>query len=257
MANRPVQSVSASRGSNSNYKNYIRNSRWKGPAGAEPVVADGVTAKFRPRANQDGSDWRVKITLPSVSNFRTSPLLQPLEYTDYSVVFPITPNISMVNSANYDEITHVHTNYPFPQFTNSRVEDITIVGEFPVQNEEDGRYWVAATHFFRSVTKMAYGETSNKGAPPPICKLNGYGDFVLNNVPIVITSFTSDIPNNVDYIRVPIYTESNGTTESRYSMVPTNSNISITCKVIYSRKKVETFSLDKFVNGDLIDKGFL
>lgn len=252
----PQKSVSATQGSSTTYKNYTSRKRWNGPPGAEPIVSDGVTARFKPSSNQ-GDDWRVKISLPLVSNFATSPLLAPLKYTDYSVVFPIMPSISLVHSATYSEINHIHTNYPFPQFNNSRVEDITISGEFPVQNVEDGQYWVAATHFFRSVSKMFYGETSNKGAPPPICKLNGYGDFVFNNVPIVITSVTTDLPNNVDYIRVPIFTETNGIEQTRYSMVPTNSNIAIQCKVIYSRAKVETFSLDKFINGDLIDKGFL
>ena len=31
-------------------------------------------------------------------------------------------------------------------------------------------------------------------------KLNGYGDYVFNNVPVVITTFTVDMPSEVDYI---------------------------------------------------------
>lgn len=249
----PKSGVSATKGSGNYYSSSLN---WSGPPGAEPINAESVTARFIPN-RELGDDWRVKISLPPIPSFLTSPLLTPLSNTDNAVVFPITPQISLVHNATYNEITHVHTNYPFPQFVNSRIEDITIVGEFPVQSIEDGQYWVAANHFFRSASKMFYGETSNKGAPPPICKLNGYGDFVFNNVPIVITSLTTDLPQNVDYIRVPIYTETNGIYETRYSMVPTLSNISITAKVIYSRSKVETFSLDKFVAGDLIDKGFV
>lgn len=252
-AQNPKSSKPGTTGSGSYYPSSLN---WSGPPGAEPVNAESVTARFIPNQNL-GEDWRVKISLPPVPSFLTSPLLYPLTQTDNAVVFPIMPQISLVHNATYNEITHVHTNYPFPQFINSRVEDITIVGEFPVQSIEDGQYWVAANHFFRSASKMFYGETSNKGAPPPICKLNGYGDFVFNNVPIVITSLTTDMPQNVDYIKVPIYTQSNGVYESRYSMVPTSSNISISAKVIYSRSKVETFSLDKFVNGELIDKGFI
>jgi hypothetical protein len=40
-------------------------------------------------------------------------------------------------------------------------------------------------------------------------------------------------------------------------MVPTNSTISITVRPTYSRGKISTFSLDKFINGDLADKGFI
>lgn len=223
--------------------------------GAEPSSANNATARFRPTSDQ-GSDWRVKVSLPNVSTFRSSPLLQPLSITDNCVVFPITPTITLVHTANYDDMNLVHSNYPFPQYSNSRVDDITIAGDFPVQNEDDARYWVAAVHFFRSVTKMAYGETSNKGAPPPICKLNGYGDFVLNNLSIVVTSFTVGLEPNVNYIRTNI-NANDGDYDGKYSMVPTNSLLTITCKPIFSRSKVETFSLDSFVNGDLYDKGFI
>lgn len=227
------------------------------PAGAELPPRDITTARFTPSSN-NGNDWRVKISVPNISTFRTSPLLRPLaEFTENSVVFPITPTITVSHVANYNSFEPVHSNYPFPQYSNSRIEDISISGEFPVSNEEEARYWVATTHFFRSVTKMLYGETSNKGAPPPLCKLNGYGDFVFNNVPVVIVSYNTELPNNVDYIKTPIWQQSNQSFEQRYTMVPTQSTITITVKPTYSRKKVESFSFDKFVNGDLMDKGFL
>ena len=40
-------------------------------------------------------------------------------------------------------------------------------------------------------------------------------------------------------------------------MVPTNSTIAITVRTTYSRGRISEFSLDKFVNGDLTDKGFI
>jgi len=227
------------------------------PPGAEPIKRDLAVATIAPRLRNQGDDWRVKISVPDLSTFRTSPLLSPLVETGNNVVFPLVPTIAVQYTANYESIAPVHTNYTYPQYVNSQVQEIAITGEFPVQNEEDGRYWLAATHFFRSATKMFYGDSSNKGAPPPLCKLNGYGDYVFNNVPVVITNFTSDLPNQVDYIRVPIYTNVVGQYEQRYQMVPTNSTISITVRPTYSRGKISTFSLDKFINGDLADKGFI
>ena len=224
--------------------------------GAELPPRDVTTARFAPTSTL-GNDWRVKIGVPDIATFRTSPLLEPLIETNNAVVFPITPSISVSHVANYNTFEPVHSNYPFPQYSNSRVDDISISGEFPVSNEEEARYWVAVTHFFRSVTKMLYGDTSNKGAPPPLCKLNGYGDFVFNNVPVAIVTYNTELPNNVDYIRTPIWQNVGGIYEQRYSMVPTQSTITITVKPTYSRKKVETFSFDKFVNGDQIDKGFI
>lgn len=227
------------------------------PPGAETIKRDAAIATIAPSSRNQGDDWRVKISVPDLATFRTSPLLSPLLQTGNNVVFPLVPTISIQHLANYEAISPVHTNYTYPQYINSQVQELNIAGEFPVQNEEDGRYWLAAVHFFRSVTKMFYGDSSNKGAPPPLCKLNGYGDFVFNNVPVVITSFITDLPNNVDYIRVPVNTNVVGQYQQKYQMVPTNSLISITVRPTYSRGKISTFSLDKFVNGDLTDKGFI
>lgn len=222
------------------------------PYGAEVQNAPGAVATFLPTDDMQ-PDYRVKISVPSLSTFRSSPILSPLATTGYNVVFPITPTINFVHSANYDELAPVHSNYPFPSYMNSRTEDITISGNFPVQTQEDGLYWIAATHCFRSLTKMFYGETSDKGAPPPVVKLNGYGSYVMNNIPVVVTQFNFDLPNNVDYIQIGTAR----TTDSPYQMVPTNSLLSVTLKPIYSRAKISEFSLDDFVNGSLANKGFV
>lgn len=227
------------------------------PPGAETIKRDVAIATIASTSKNQGDDWRVKISVPDLATFRTSPLLSPLIETGNNVVFPLVPTIQIQQTANYESIAPVHTNYTYQQYVNSQVQEIAISGEFPVQNEEDGRYWLAATHFFRSVTKMFYGDSSNKGAPPPLCKLNGYGDFVFNNVPVVITSFTTDLPNQVDYIRVPIFTNVTGRYEQKYQMVPALSLISISVRPTYSRGKISTFSLDKFINGDLANKGFI
>lgn len=222
------------------------------PYGAEVQNAPSATATFLPTDDMQ-PDYRVKVSVPSLGTFRSSPILSPLATTGYNVVFPITPAINFVHTANYDELSPVHNNYPFPSYMNSRTEDITISGNFPVQTQEDGLYWIAATHCFRSLTKMFYGESSNKGAPPPVVKLNGYGNYVMNNIPVVVTQFTFDLPNNVDYLQVGTAR----TTSSPYQMVPTNSLLSVTLKPVYSRAKVNEFSLDDFVNGSLSDKGFV
>jgi hypothetical protein len=225
--------------------------------GAEPPKANSSMAVFLPTSTDNGTDWRVRISLPETGAFSSSPIFSPLRNTNNSMVFPVTPSVTFNSVANYGEMHPVHSNYAFPQYTNSKTEDIVIAGEFPVQNEEDGQYWVAVVHFLRSITKMAYGETSNKGAPPPLVRLNGYGQFVLNNIPVVITSFTNDLPNGVDYIKTPVIAGNGLDVGLRYNWVPTLSNITITCKPVYSRTKIESFSLDKFVQGGHIDEGFI
>ena len=186
-------------------------------------------------------DWRVRLSLPRNFAFQDSALLQKLIDTN-GLVFPYTPTILMQHNANYNALEPVHSNYPFYAYRNSRVEQMTLVGDFYVENADEGLYWIAAVHYLRSVTKMSYGQTSDRGAPPPVVKLNGYGDYVFKNVPVVVTNFTVELSPDVDYIHIPGIGP-NGT------YCPTRSQIQVGVLPVYSRRSVEGFSLDSFVRG--------
>jgi len=105
-------------------------------------------------SSSSSGDWRVKLSLPS--NFAGSPVLSPLTETS-GLVFPYTPTIYITHSAGYNQIQPIHSNYPFYAYQNSRVEQFSIVGDFYVENAKEAEYWIAAIHYLRSVTKMAYG----------------------------------------------------------------------------------------------------
>lgn len=244
--------------------------RLKGlPPGAEGEQFQYTSASWSNSSSSSGNDWRVKLHVPSgAAGFDNSPILAPLRNTGNAMVFPVTPTINLVHSANYNALQPVHTNYPFQVYQNSSVEDINITCDFPVENEADGAYWIAAVHFLRSVTKMYYGaDQSNKGSPPPLVHLSGYGDFVFRKVPCVIKMFTVDLQKDVDYIQVPVggagidlgsqFERQN--VPGGYTYVPTLSFISVTLTPTYSRDQTRQFSLDTFINGGYIntDKGFI
>jgi hypothetical protein len=223
------------------------------------------TVGFKKPVNRD---WRVRLSIPNVASFKASPLLSPLKQTN-GLVFPFTPTIIVAHSANYQAITPTHTNYPYFAYQNSQVDQLVITGDFFVQNGVEAEYWVAALHYLRSATKMFYGgEAETLGAPPPVVKLNGYGDFIFNNVPVVVTNFTVDLPQDVDYIATGLgkamSTEKSvsgaaGQTikEKRDSVswAPTQSLITVTVQPIYSRREIEKFSLQNYVNGEYIKNG--
>jgi len=73
-----------------------------------------------------------------------------------------------------------------------------------VSDPTEGLYWIAAVHYLRSLTKMFTGLDPKAGNPPPVVKLNGYGQFVFKNVPVVVTAFNTTLPNDCDYIGVPV-----------------------------------------------------
>ena len=255
------------------------------------------------------TDWRARLSMPTGSFFDTSPILQPL-WEAGGLIFPYTPSISITHAATYNEVPVTHQNYQFNAYQNSRVTDIQITGEFAVQDAVQAKYWLAAVHFLRSVTKMFTGDTAYAGNPPPVLNFSAYGDHVFRNVPVVVKSFTMTLPKDVNYISSNIAAGSGfgldsisqttgavaglagivgasgvasrlgsaaatiggvnsvikglgisgaggGMLSSRDSYVPTKSDLTITIMPIYSRESVRQFSLQQFVNGAYVSRGYI
>lgn len=206
----------------------------------------------------DASDWRVSISVPDIL-LNEGDILAPLREASGSsafntgnrMIFPFNPTVLLSHSANYSQIQPTHTNYAFNAYENSQIDVITMTGEFYQENENDAKYWVACLHFLRSATKMFYGNSNPLGNPPVVCRLNGYGKHVLNNIPVVITNFTTDLPVDVDYIQCTI----NGQT----NYVPTQSVITVTLQPQYARRSQSGFSLNEYAGGGHINgpEGFV
>lgn len=194
------------------------------------------------------NDWRVRIS----TNFnnlgiQSGDIMSRIASNGTNgVVFPYQPRINFSTRANYNEIEPVHTNYPILAYKNSQVDDIQISGEFSAETASDAEYWLATVQFFRTVTKMFYGQGDNLGNPPLICYLNGYGSWLFNNIPVVITSFNVDFPDDVNYVK---YTDQFDFSKSTW--VPILSTIQIQCKPIYNRSSLRQFNLQNFAAGEM------
>jgi hypothetical protein len=151
-------------------------------------------------------DWRVKLSLsPGATylyNDDSNVLLQPLKETK-GVIFPYTPSVQVGYSASYGNYRPSGSNYAYPYYDSSAIDSISITGDFTAQDNFEANYLLAVIHFLRSVTKMFYALDSNPkaGTPPPVLFLTGFGQFMFNNHPLVITNFTYTTPTDVDYIR--------------------------------------------------------
>jgi hypothetical protein len=241
-----------------------------------------------------GDDWRVRLSLPPAAGgfYRDSPLMAPLNATD-GMVFPVTPTIIVQNSANYTPQELPHTNYPYYAYNNSRVDAMSIIGNFPVQNATEGQYWLASMHFLRSASKMFFGPGESQGNPPQILRLNGYGEHIFKDVPVIIEQVTIELRESVDYIAVTSATgdskangsqvtetgQTNGVAGGQgiapagsdprkpsavpgiggpVTRVPTDSVFTVVVQPVYSRKKIkEKFNLKDFANGTLAKDGFI
>ena len=227
-----------------------------------------MNAKAKWSGRHDKKDWRVRLRLPAGSNldywfFWNNTLLKPL-IDHFGFFFPLTPSMIIQHSANYNALSQTHSNYPFQAYQNSQVDQMNIIGEFPVQNSEDAKYWVATVNFLRTVTKMFFGkDESFKGNPPPILHLSGYGDHMFDKVPVIVQSFNVELRAGVDYISTQqmhgtVKTwkglspdEQNIQMNTPSSWAPTLSTISVGVVPIYSRESLKTFSLKDFARGTL------
>jgi hypothetical protein len=235
-----------------------------------------VNARAKWSGRSDKTDWRVRLQVPEgpltqFFDFNNNPLMQPLAASQ-GIFWPLTPAVVIQHSANYNAMDMTHSNYPHQAYQNSQVDSMNIIGEFPVQNSEDAKHWVATINFLRTATKMFFGKEDGlnglKGNPPPIMHLFGYGDHMFNRIPVVINTFNVELRPGIDYISTKQnntpYRELNGpdagfdlSSEQGESQTwaPTLSNISVLVTPIYSRDSIKNFSMKKFVNGELNGKG--
>ena len=159
------------------------------------------------RQNVSNKDWRVRLRLaPGSTYLYNDPnpgILAPLASktgTD-GVIFPYTPSIETAYKANYNPYDLTHSNYRGYFYQNSYVDSINMRCTFTAQDSQEANYLLAVIHFFRSVTKMFYGQDAQRGSPPPLVYLTGLGDFQFQEHPCVVSQFNYVLPPDVDYIR--------------------------------------------------------
>ena len=187
-------------GNTSNVNSAIRSLNL--PA-AGNAVGDIISAVSVFGGDADPEDWRVRLSLPNWLSFRLSPVLKPLIDAG-GMIFPYTPTINIKSSANYSPEQITHNNYSFVAYKNSNPGTITINAPMNVEDSTQALYWIAAIHYLRSVTKMFSGSDMKAGNPPPIVFLNGYGNYVFKNIPVVIQSFDCQLNNDCDYISTEV-----------------------------------------------------
>jgi len=238
-----------------------------------------VNARAKWSGRNDKRDWRVRLQVPDgplrqFFDFTNNPILAPLKDAE-GIFWPLTPAVVIQHSANYDAMSMTHSNYPHQAYSASQVDSMNIIGEFPVQNQQDAAHWVATVNLLWTATKMFFGSDEGlnglKGNPPPILHLSGYGDHMFQKVPVVINTFNVELRPGIDYISTKQDSVYQDTGKFRPSPVrnqinfdpnsidqtwaPTLSNISVLVTPIYSRESVKNFSMKKFVRGELNGKG--
>ena len=174
-------------------------------AGDFEFAASQAAVSDQRRQACDG-DWRVKLRLAGSADYlyksNDPGILAPLRDSD-GVIFPYTPQITTNYATNYSTYDLTHSNYRGYFYQNSYVSEINVDATFTAQDTFEANYLLAVIHFFRSATKMFYGQENNqyRGAPPPLVFLQGLGGFQFNLAPCLVQNFNYVLPSDVDYIR--------------------------------------------------------
>ena len=178
-------------------------------ANAQAVVgtqlAQRQTVLDTQRRLVNNGDWRVRLSLAKNAQYlyndpNNPGILKPLAATG-GVIFPYLPKIDTTYTASYEESSLTHSNHKNYFYKSSSIGAIGLIATFTAQDSVEADYLLAVIHFFRSVTKMFYGQDAQRGAPPPLVYLTGLGAFQFSEHPCVVQSFNYSLPNDVDYIR--------------------------------------------------------
>ena len=233
------------------------------PYGAMPAVPKVATVTIKSiSGNTVNQDTRVKIRVPDeyITNL-TRGGKDGILRQHKGIIFPYTPQISFQNKADYASQNPLHSNYTQYFYQKSSVSDISISGKFSVANEDEAEIYISIIHLLRALTKMKSGGLigdADSGTPPPVCRLDAYGAFMLQNVPVAISMFKIDLPDNVDYFTLGKRSGTSANSNYDATSVPVLSNITITCIPMYSRAEMQRFSVSKWLNDKGIRKaGFL
>lgn len=164
------------------------------------------------------------------------------------IIFPYTPQVSFEAKAEYQESKPLHSNFPIYFYQRSSISPISITGKFTVENQQDARNFISTQRLLIALTRMKFGLDGDAGAPPPVCRLEAYGDLFLKNVPVVIASYRIDYTDDVDF-----YDDLETNTS-----VPTRSTINVVCNPIYSRNEMQQFSTNEYLtNVNYKNKGYI
>jgi hypothetical protein len=109
---------------------------------------------------------------------------------------------------------------------------------------------------------MFFGRDQLAGAPPPLVFINGYGTVYFPNVSCVVTQFTHNMPNDSDYVEIPVGVNMGSVAGNAMNLVniptvrlPVASSLTVNLQPVYSRTNIaQNFSLQSFARGQFISQ---
>lgn len=168
-----------------------------------------------------------------------------------NVTFFVTPEITETRAANYEEVGIVHHPGQILRYKSSNPRDWGVTVKLISRTPAEAAKNLVSLNFLRGWTMPYYGEGTAKsspqmlGAPPDILIFSAYGEKMIPPHPVVLTSFQTTYPSEIDYL--PTAPDANGKTVP----FPTLLTITLQLREAWSPKEFSQFSLVDYKNGDL------
>jgi hypothetical protein len=214
----------------------------------------------RPDVKFNGKqEYRAKLVVPPSYLENDYSQVSPLQNFG-GILFPYTPQISYDMTANYSTANLQHSNFAINSYKNSTIGNFSVSAKFTVQNDSDALFYLATMHMLRALTKMKYGSDTDAGSPPPVCRFSAFGDYMIKDVPVVVSTFRTELPTEIDYYMIDESLNSYSVAYSLFgtNFIPTVSSISLTLIPMFSREEQNKFSVDDYINSrKLKTSGFL
>ncbi len=170
-----------------------------------------------------------------------------------AIVFDVSPKISETGTVTYTprNIPHLPTSLNYFESVSARtfsVSDIKFISRTDYEAEQNKR----ARHLIKSWSKNSFGVNNadgfKLGMPPKILLFRAYCSDItsgiggINDIPVVITQFDFDWPNDVDYIA-----------DKGGNPTPIIQTCSLGLLEMHSPQQITQFDFEAFKNGTLLN----
>ena len=156
-----------------------------------------------------------QVTLPFSKDRKFDNFLQAQLGEVGGLIFPYTPKISMSYTVNYETTDIPQSNVQYNSYKNSPPPSIDVTAHFTADEKSQAKHMLSAIWFLQALSKCDVGDgktyyttavKSGGGLPPPILYFNAY-EQMLENIPVVLKSFSFSYPDDIDYVNLIINME--------------------------------------------------
>ena len=171
------------------------------------------------------------------------------------IVLDVMPTISESRSVSYKSFTPQQHPGEILKYESTSSREWSISAKLISRTVDEATWNLNTLNTIRGWTMPFYGEgtaqnegtASYLGAPPPIITLTAYGERMIGPIKCVVTNYSWDFPNDVDYIQADSYGE-NGATKVPFPVIL---SVTIALKESWSPAEYSGFNLRAFKEGNM------